>query len=56
MPALLNDNEISQLLSEQKPLPANYREMLVTRPKRGHRERELTVTGNANHEFRIILR
>ncbi|WHZ28147.1 MAG: hypothetical protein OJF51_002945 [Nitrospira sp.] len=52
----LNDAEISRLLAERKPLPPDYRERIQTKPKRGHKERELDVKGADGSEFRLILR
>jgi hypothetical protein len=53
----LTDNEIIALIQEDKPLPENYQSRVQTRPKRGHRERELEVAGSASgHTFRVILR
>ncbi len=52
----LGDTEIARLLAERKVLPADYRERMQTRPKRGHRERELDVIGAEGSEFRLILR
>lgn len=52
----LNDAEISRLLAERKPLPLDYRERIQTKPKRGHKERELDVKGADGSEFRLILR
>lgn len=52
----LNDSAIARLISESKPLPPDYRERIRTKPKRGHSERELDVTGTASSEFRLILR
>ncbi len=52
----LSDNDIKSLLNERKPLPDNYRDCIQTRPKRGHKERELDIKGDANSEFRIIFR
>jgi len=56
MPALLTDNQIAALLVEAKPLPSDYRARVQTKPKRGHRERELDVDGAQGNKFRIILR
>ncbi len=56
MPVLLTDNEIADLIGEPKPLPDDFRDRIQTRAKRGHRERELDVTGAAGNAFRIILR
>lgn len=52
----LSDNEIVRLLAEQKLLPDGYRARIQTRPKRGHKERELDIVGEAKSEFRLILR
>ena len=56
MPIQLTDAEIAQLLAERKPLPADYRERIQTKPKHGHKARELDVTGVDGNEFRVILR
>jgi hypothetical protein len=52
----LTDTEIAALVAEEKPLPENYQSRVQTRPKRGHRERELEVTGSSGNTFRVILR
>jgi len=52
----LDDAEIAVLLSEENPLPPNYRELVRTKSKTGHKERELEVTGANGSKFRIILR
>ena len=53
----LTENEIADLLAEQKVLPPNYSDQLQQlRPKRGHSERMLSVTGTEGHTFLIILR
>lgn len=52
----LSDAEIAKLIGEPKPLPGNYRSLMRLRAKRGHRERDLDVTGSNGHEFRIIQR
>lgn len=56
MPVQLTDAEIEALIRERKPLPADCREHLQTKAKRGHKERELEVTGVNNSAFRLILR
>jgi hypothetical protein len=56
MAARYTDSEIQQLLAERKPLPEEYRKKLKLREKRGHREAELSVTGAAGTEFRLIAR
>ena len=56
MAVQLTDSEIADLLAERKPLPSGFRTKLVTRPKRGHTERELDVPGADGSDFRLILR
>ena len=56
MAARYTDSEIQQLLGERKPLPEEYRKKLKLREKRGHREAELSITGSAGTEFRLIAR
>ena len=51
-----SDQEIALLVGERKPLPADWRKQITFRPKRGHREKHLDITGEAENEFRIILR
>src|SRR4051794_14906097 len=55
---LLTDGEIRELLNERKPLEVNWQTRLKTRPKSEVRftHRELDVTGDAGHKFRVILR
>ncbi len=50
------DDEIEVLVKERKPLPADYRQRIELRPKRGHREREIDVRGIDGSDFRLILR
>jgi hypothetical protein len=56
MAARYTDSDIQQLLAERKLLPDEYRKKLNLREKRGHREAELSVTGAAGVEFRLIAR
>lgn len=56
MAITLSDDEISRLLQERKELPQDYRSNIVMKPKRGHKEQELDLQGEARNEFRIILR
>ena len=51
-----SDQEIAALVRERKPLPADWRSRTRLKPKRGHHERELEVTGDAKSEFRLIFR
>lgn len=50
------EKEIENLLAERKELPADYKNLLLTRPKRGHKERELSIKGGDGSLFRVILR
>ena len=56
MAVTYSDQEIAALLQERKPLPADWRNRVRLKPKRGHSEQQLDLTGDANSEFRIILR
>jgi hypothetical protein len=52
----LTDAEIAALIAEAKPLPDDYQQRVQTKPKRGHRERELDLVGANGSDFRLILR
>lgn len=56
MPVNLTDAEIAALVAEVKQLPDGYQQRVRTRPKRGHRERELDLVGVSGNKFRLILR
>ncbi len=56
MAVIFTDQEIAGLIQETKPLPTDYQAKIQTRPKRGHKERELDVTGLSGSEFRLVLR
>ena len=56
MPITYLDQEIASLVQEHKPLPADWRNRIHLRPKRGHDEQQLDIVGEGNSEFRIILR
>jgi len=56
MPVRLTDQDIARLIQEPKLLPADFRARIETRPKRGHKERELDLRGADGSEFRLILR
>ena len=56
MPILLTDSDIRSLLAERKQLSADFRRQLRLKPKRGHREANLNVTGVGGSEFSLILR
>ena len=50
------DHEIESLVREDKLVPADWRNMVRLRPKRGHDERHIDIAGDAGSEFRLILR
>jgi hypothetical protein len=56
MAETLSDQEIADLLAERKPLPEDYQSRLRPRSKRGHKERDLTVSGSQGRQFRLLLR
>jgi hypothetical protein len=56
MAVIFSDMEISALIAEPKQLPDDYRARMQTKPKRGHRERELSLTGMAGTNFQLVLR
>lgn len=56
MPSRYSDNDISVLLAEQKPLPADYQARLILTQKRGHKERELQIDGLNGNRFVLMLR
>lgn len=56
MPVTLSDIQIAALIAEPKPLPVDYQVKVQTRPRRGHRERELSVKGSNGNDFQLILR
>ena len=51
-----SDDEIRELLDEPKPLPDDHQARMQLRPKRGHKERSLTVQGTSGAEYLVILR
>jgi len=56
MAVRFSDREIAELMKERKPLPDDWRKRLALRSKRGHREANLDVIGDAGNEFKLILR
>jgi hypothetical protein len=56
MASIYTDPEIADLIQEPKPLPPDYQVKIQTRPKRGHKERELDLKGLSGSEFRLVLR
>lgn len=55
MPVTYLDREIESLVREDKTVPADWRNVVRLRPKRGHSERHLDIAGDAESEFRLIL-
>ena len=56
MAAIFSDKDISRLIQERNPLPDEYRTKIQTRPKLGHKERELDIKGADEGDYRLILR
>lgn len=56
MVIIRTDAEIDALIAEPKLLPYDYRQRILTRPRRGHREQALDLTGSSGNDFRLILR
>lgn len=56
MPAFLSDQDIASLLAERKPLERDLRACAQVRPKRGHKECELSLTGDAGSDFQVVFR
>ena len=56
MAATYSDREIETLIKEHKSLPVDWRNRIRLRPKRGHDERHMELTGDAASEFRLIFR
>jgi hypothetical protein len=56
VPDFLTDLQIERLVSEPKPLPADWRRRLAPRPKSGHTEAELQVRAASGGLFRLVLR
>ena len=47
------DAEIAMLIKEHKPLPINWQKQMCLLDKRGHKQRNLDLSGD---KFRLILR
>ena len=56
MAIVLSESDIASLLAEAKPLPLDYQSRLQPRPKFGHKERELDVSGVGGSDFQLIIR
>src|ERR1035437_3781421 len=50
------DTQVRVLIEEPKPLPEDFRQRLLLRQKRGHREQQLDVGGTQGGSLRVILR
>jgi len=56
MAVTLTEDKIIGLIRELKPLPVDYRKRMIRKPKRGHREQEMTIQGAEGSEFVVIMR
>lgn len=56
MAVRFTDAEIATLIGEGKPVAEDWRSRIQLRPKRGHRERDLDITGVTGSRFLLILR
>lgn len=56
MAFILSDGQIETLIQERKMLPIEWSQKFVEKPKRGHTDYHLSVSGNAGREFEIIRR
>lgn len=56
MPVRYSDIEIRKLIDEKKPLSGDGPSRLALKEKRGHRERDIEVTGGNGSLFRLIIR
>lgn len=56
MGILLNDNDILELIREEKTFPKEYYSLFQMKEKKGHREQELTLSRKDGSLFKIILR
>lgn len=57
MAVIYSDSQIACLMRETKRLPPNWQTKLHQfRQKRGHKEAEISVSGEAGNEFFIIIR
>ncbi len=56
MPVMLADADIARLLRERKVLQTDVWKQAVPKPKRGHKESEVSLKGDGGSEFRLIMR
>jgi hypothetical protein len=56
MAELITDKVIADLISEEKYLPQDFSNQIRARPKRGHSEREIRVSGANGSDFFLMYR
>ena len=56
MAVIYLDHEVESLVREDKTVRTDWRHLFRLKPKRGHNERHLDLTGGAGNEFRLIMR
>ncbi|MEK6674045.1 MAG: hypothetical protein AABZ47_00150 [Planctomycetota bacterium] len=56
MATFLTDSEIAGFIAEPKQLPPDWRNRVKLKPKHGHYERELDITGENGSKFRVVMR
>lgn len=56
MATIVLDQDIKQYLDEPKVLPGDYRKVVQTKPKRGHREQEICFDGQNGNLFKVVAR
>jgi hypothetical protein len=56
VPIILTDTQIATLIAEPKVLPEDFLQRAWPKPKRGHKESELSVEGRGGSEFRLLFR
>ena len=56
MAVRFTDVEIAMLIEEHKSFPKSWRMPVNFLDKRGHKTRDLNITGESGNEFRLILR
>ena len=56
MPPRYSDTDIQRFIDEKKPLGDHFFSRFTMKDKRGHRERDIDVTGESGSRFRLILR
>lgn len=51
-----SDADIMALIQEMKPLSSDFRSKIRLREKRGHKEQELSISGQNGNKFRLFFR